>query len=283
MQTFTTVTALRSELDLRKREGKSIALVPTMGNLHTGHIKLFEAAVAAADFVVGSIFVNPLQFGANEDLDAYPRTLSEDKAKLEAVACDCLFAPSVTEIYPDSSEPQTVIRVPELARDFCGKSRPGHFEGVATVVNKLFKLVQPDQAFFGLKDYQQYLVIQNMVADLSLPIKIIGIATQREDSGLALSSRNHFLSETERKNAAQLYYSIRSVAEKISEGGRDYSQLEKLAKEECVAASIQPDYFSVCHATTLALATPYDKDLVILAAAYVGSTRLIDNSRILLP
>jgi pantoate--beta-alanine ligase len=280
MQTFTTVTALRSELDLRKREGKSIALVPTMGNLHTGHIKLFEAAVAAADFVVGSIFVNPLQFGANEELDAYPRTLSEDKARLEDVGCDSLFAPSVTEIYPGSPEQQTVISVPKLALDFCGKSRPGHFEGVTTVVNTLFNIVQPDQAYFGLKDYQQYLVIQNMVADLSMPIEIFGVATQRAYSGLALSSRNNFLNETERKNAAQLYCSIQGVAEQISKGARDYLQLENRAKEKCMAASIQPDYFSVCHASTLALATPYDKDLVILAAAYVGTTRLIDNHQI---
>ncbi len=280
MQTFTTVKALRTELNLQKCEGNSIALVPTMGNLHAGHIKLFEEAVAGADFVVGSIFVNPLQFGADEDLDAYPRTLAEDKIKLEQSGCHCLFAPPAAEIYLDDADVQPVIRVPELALDFCGRSRPGHFEGVITVVNRLFNIVQPNQAYFGLKDYQQYLVIQRLIAESYLPIELIGIETQRETSGLALSSRNNYLNEVERENAAQLYRSIQTVAEKILKGGGDFCQLESNAKEELITRFIQPDYFAICDATTLTRATPQDKDLVILAAAYVGASRLIDNMRV---
>ena len=279
MQTQKKIKDLRQVVKTARSQGKSIALIPTMGNLHEGHLQLIRQARDRYDFLVCSIFVNPLQFGANEDLGAYPRTLEADRESLEVENCDCLFLPSVEEIYGDSLELQTIIKVPGLTEKFCGSSRPGHFDGVATVVTKLFNMVQPDAAFFGLKDYQQFLVIRKLTQDLALDITIHGIETHREESGLAMSSRNNYLSEEQRQQAANLYSCLKDCAEKIAAGNSDFEQLEKAAKKALQKASLKPDYFQVCDADTLQPPSPVTSHFAILAAAYIGKSRLIDNIR----
>lgn len=271
------VSELRQLLNSFRRQGKTIALVPTMGNLHSGHVRLVETAVTLADIVVTSIFVNPMQFGRNEDLDKYPRTPDADINKLTAAGCAVLFAPSAQEMYPQGFEQHTVVTVPGLSERHCGASRPGHFDGVATVVSKLFNIVQPEHAVFGLKDYQQFKVISKMNADLCFGIQLSGVATERDEHGLALSSRNGYLSAAEKQTALTLITTLRTAAAAIQAGARDYNKLEQQSVALFEAKNIRPDYFTVCHADTLAPATANDKNLVILAAAYVGSTRLIDN------
>ena len=277
MNTVKSVRELRAAVAQARAEGKQIALVPTMGNLHEGHIALVEKAVQRADFVVASIFVNPLQFGPSEDLDAYPRTLIADQEKLVNAGCHLLFTPDVEEMYPQGMDNQTRVSVPGVSEGLCGQSRPGHFEGVSTVVSKLFNMVQPDLAFFGQKDFQQLAVIRTLVRDMNMPIQIFGEATVRAADGLALSSRNGYLSPEEREKAPLLYRTLTEMADAIQAGERDYAKLIAAAQAQHSAAGFRADYLQVCDATTLRPATPEDRNLAILLAAYLGNTRLIDN------
>ncbi|WP_460160049.1 pantoate--beta-alanine ligase [Pseudomonas sp. S3_F07] len=277
MNTVKTVRELRAAVARARGEGKRIAFVPTMGNLHSGHVALVTKAAQRADFVVASIFVNPLQFGAGEDLDKYPRTLAADQEKLLQAGCHLLFAPSVEEMYPDGMAGQTRVSVPQLSEGLCGASRPGHFEGVATVVSKLFNMVQPDLAVFGQKDYQQLAVIRALVHDLNMPIQIIGEPTVRAEDGLALSSRNGFLSPDQRAVAPVVYRVLSQIAEAIKQGRRDFQALIGEQLKQLEAAGLRPDYLEIRHAKTLRPALNEDRDLVILVAAFLGTTRLIDN------
>ncbi len=280
MQTITSISQLRKLLDNHRMAEQSIGVIPTMGNLHAGHMMLVKAAIQSCSFVISTIFVNPLQFGPNEDITAYPRTLNEDKKKLDIVGCNCLFAPSVEEIYGFDPSKSTVIQVPGISELHCGKSRPGHFEGVATVVSKLFNIIRPDRAFFGLKDYQQYLLIKQLVKDLVFEIEIIGIEIERESDGLAVSSRNAYLTAEEREIAPFLYACLNDVATAILNNDRDYQRLEKEGLQKLQEAGFHPDYFSICHAETLQSANAKDDSIVLLAAVTLGSCRLIDNLRI---
>ncbi|MFR0717387.1 pantoate--beta-alanine ligase [Enterobacterales bacterium BD_CKDN230030183-1A_HGKHYDSX7] len=277
MNTVKTVRELRAAVARARSEGKRIGFVPTMGNLHAGHAALVTKAAQRADFVVASIFVNPLQFGANEDLDKYPRTLAADQQRLLDAGCNLLFAPSVEEMYPDGMAVQTRVAVPQLSEGLCGASRPGHFEGVATVVSKLFNMVQPDLAVFGEKDFQQLAVIRAMVRDLNMPIQIIGEPTVRAEDGLALSSRNGYLTPEERATAPVVYRTLKQMGEAIVAGQVDFPALVEQGKQQLQTAGLRPDYLEVRHAVTLRPATFGDRDLVILVAAYLGNTRLIDN------
>jgi pantoate--beta-alanine ligase len=248
-----------------------------MGNLHSGHAALVTKAAQRADFVVASIFVNPLQFGAGEDLDKYPRTLAADQQTLVQAGCDLLFAPTVEEMYPGGMTGQTRVSVPHLPEGLCGASRPGHFEGVATVVSKLFNMVQPDMAVFGQKDYQQLAVIRAMVHDLNMPIQIIGEPTVRAADGLALSSRNGYLTEEQRAIAPVLYRALSQMATAIKDGDRDFAKLRAEQIRQIEAAGLRMDYLEVRQGVHLQPATAEDRDIVILVAAYLGATRLIDN------
>lgn len=277
MNTVKTVRELRAAVARARSEGKRIGFVPTMGNLHSGHAALVTKAAQRADFVVASIFVNPLQFGANEDLDKYPRTLAADQQRLLDAGCHLLFAPTVEEMYPDGMAVQTRVSVPGLSEGLCGASRPGHFEGVATVVSKLFNMVQPDLAVFGEKDYQQLAVIRAMVRDLNMPIQIIGEPTVRAEDGLALSSRNGYLTPEQRSTAPVVYRTLKQIGEALGRGQVDFAALIEQGKADLVAAGLRPDYLELRHAVNLRPATFGDRDLVILVAAYLGNTRLIDN------
>ncbi|EON91082.1 pantoate--beta-alanine ligase [Marinobacter lipolyticus SM19] len=280
MRTVNSLKELRTILRGYRREGKTIGLVPTMGNLHEGHISLVRKACEAADVVVTSIFVNPMQFGASEDLDSYPRTLEEDQRQLEAAGNTLVFAPSVEEIYPNGLVQQTKVVVPEVSDGHCGASRPGHFEGVATVVTMLFNMVQPDIAVFGEKDFQQLAVIRKLVRDLMMPVEVIGAPTIREDDGLAKSSRNGYLSDAERIIAPAVYQALQECARKLDEGRTDFTALEQEANDALTAAGLRPDYFNIVNSLTLKPATPEDSELTILVAAFLGTTRLIDNQSI---
>jgi pantoate--beta-alanine ligase len=277
MNTVKTVRELRAAVGRARGEGKRIAFVPTMGNLHSGHAALVTKAAQRADFVVASIFVNPLQFGANEDLATYPRTLAADQERLLQAGCNLLFAPTVEEMYPDGMSVQTRVSVPHLSEGLCGASRPGHFEGVATVVSKLFNMVQPDLAVFGEKDFQQLAVIRAMVRDLNMPIQIIGEPTVRADDGLALSSRNGYLTPEQRVTAPALYRTLQHIGAAIGRGQRDFAALVADGQAQLNAAGFRPDYLEVRHAVSLRPAMIDDRDLVVIAAAYLGNTRLIDN------
>jgi pantoate--beta-alanine ligase len=277
MNTVKTVRELRAAVARARSEGRRIGFVPTMGNLHAGHIALVGKASQRADFVVTSIFVNPLQFGPNEDLAKYPRTLVADQEKLVAAGCHLLFHPHVEEMYPDGMQGQTRVNVPLVSDGLCGGSRPGHFEGVATVVSKLFNMVQPDLAVFGEKDFQQLAVIRKLVRDLNMPIQIIGEPTARAEDGLALSSRNGFLDDAQRAAAPALYRTLQQLAGAIRLGRRDFATLEQEGRAELTKAGLRPDYLEVREALNLRPAGPQDQHLVILGAAYMGSTRLIDN------
>ncbi|PWB31202.1 pantoate--beta-alanine ligase [Pseudomonas sp. SDI] len=277
MNTVKTVRELRAAVARARSEGKRIGFVPTMGNLHSGHAALVAKAAQRVDFVVASIFVNPLQFGPSEDLDKYPRTLAADQEKLLEAGCHLLFAPTVEEMYPEGMNGQTRVSVPQLSEGLCGASRPGHFEGVATVVSKLFNMVQPDLAVFGQKDFQQLAVIRALVRDLNMPIQIIGEPTVRAEDGLALSSRNGYLNAEQRTIAPALYRTLSQMAQAIREGQRDYAALIAQGQQQLTDAGFQPDYLEVRQALTLRPAQEADRDLVILVAAYMGSTRLIDN------
>jgi pantoate--beta-alanine ligase len=260
-----------------RRDGEHVAIVPTMGNLHAGHLSLVELAADNAERVVVTVFVNPTQFGEGEDFEDYPRTLDRDTRRLRTIKADVLFVPPVDAVYPFGVENATIISVPGLTRYFCGASRPGHFDGVTTVVARLFSLVQPDVAVFGQKDYQQQLVIRHMAADLSLPIRIITAPTVREADGLAMSSRNQYLSDEERAVAPALYATIDSVGRQLQDGQRNFEELEAAALDQLSAAGFVPDYVAIRRAQNL---EPPDRDcdeIVVLAAAHLGNARLIDN------
>jgi pantoate--beta-alanine ligase len=275
MRKVNTVPELRDVVKTWRSEGRRVALVPTMGNLHSGHLSLVSEAQKQADRVVVSIFVNPTQFGIGEDFETYPRTQCEDQQKLAAAGVDLLFQPAVSEIY--KSDAKTVVSVTGLSEYYCGVSRPGHFDGVATIVCKLFNIVQPDIALFGLKDFQQMTIIRMMVRDLNLPVKIIGVETVREASGLAMSSRNGYLSADEKTVAAKLYQSLCIARDTVLAGQVSYEDIERSALLYLQEAGFQPDYFSVCRVSDLKKAVVDDVELVLLAAARLGKTRLIDN------
>lgn len=277
MITRNSVADLRQQVRQWRTDGERIALVPTMGNLHQGHLTLVHKAREKADRVVVTIFVNPLQFGQGEDFENYPRTLPQDKAALADEGADMLFAPAVTEVYSRSRELQTRVEVPGISDILCGASRPGHFIGVATVVCKLFNLVQPDLALFGEKDYQQLLVIRHMVDDLSMPIDIVAIPTVREDDGLAMSSRNGYLTTEERRQAPELHRIMRNTATAIESGNREYARLEDDARRDLEKAGFRPDYYVIRRADDLSEPEKGEQNLVVLAAAYLGRARLIDN------
>ncbi|MDK4573975.1 pantoate--beta-alanine ligase [Kingella kingae] len=275
MQIIHSIEALRQ---WRKTVG-SVAFVPTMGNLHEGHLSLVQRAKQEAEHVVVSIFVNRLQFGQGEDFDKYPRTLEQDAAKLRDAGVAVLFAPDERELYPNVSQ-QYQVEPPHLQNELCGAFRPGHFRGVATVVAKLFNIVQADVACFGKKDYQQLAIIQGMVADLNMPIRIVPVDTGRADDGLALSSRNQYLSADERVEAPRLYQQLTWIADEIRAGNQAYSELENAAKDVLISHGWQVDYVEIRSASSLHIARLGDKKLVVLAAARLGSTRLIDNLEI---
>ena len=277
MQTIHSITELQTVLGNERAANKRIAFVPTMGNLHEGHIQLIHQANRNADITVASIFVNPLQFGENEDLDAYPRTLQSDQEKLSAAGCDYLFAPKMEDMYPNGQVIQTLVEVPGISQLHCGISRPIHFRGVATVVCKLFGIVRPDVAIFGEKDFQQLMVIRRMTEDLFLPVEIQGAPIARAESGLALSSRNGYLSEQEMEIAPTLNRTIRETVTQVISGNQDYSQLEEAAQQQLESAGFKRDYFNICRRHDLQPAQPEDKELVLVAAAYLGKARLIDN------
>ena len=262
-----------------RREAGSVAFVPTMGNLHEGHLALVREAAKRADNVVVSIFVNRLQFGQGEDFDRYPRTLEQDAAKLAGEGVAVLFAPSEQELYPRVAQ-QYNVEPPNLQNELCGAFRPGHFRGVATVVAKLFNIVEPDYACFGKKDYQQLAILQGMAADLNFRVEIVPVDIGRAADGLALSSRNQYLSEAERKQAPQLYRELQAIARAVENGNRDYAALEQQAAANLKQAGWQVDYVEIRHAGNLQVAHVGDGELVVLAAARLGNTRLIDNVEI---
>ena len=274
MQIHSAIAELRAAL---KRRGR-IVFVPTMGNLHAGHISLMEQARAHGDTVVASIFVNRLQFGPNEDFDKYPRTFQSDCEKLVAAGVDVLFAPTEADLYPEPQE--YFVEPPGIQNILDGEFRPGHFRGVATVVTKLFNCVQPDAAVFGKKDYQQLMVIRNMTRQLALPIDIVGGETVRADDGLALSSRNGYLSQAERAEAPRLYRLLNTIRKAVRSGARDYARLENEAVSTLTAAGWKTDYVAVRQQSDLAPAGAADVPLVVLAASRLGNTRLIDNIEI---
>jgi pantoate--beta-alanine ligase len=280
MRTYTTNAQLQQAIREQRRNGRTIGFVPTMGNLHEGHLELVRKARKLCDIVVVSIFVNPMQFGPNEDLDAYPRTLMADKEKLFAEGVQMLFAPTTEEVYPEGLEAQTAVEVPQLTNTLCGASRPGHFTGVATVVSKLFNIVQPDVAVFGEKDFQQLSVIRKMVRDLCQPIEIVGVPTARAGDGLALSSRNGYLTPEQRKTAPLLNETLVECREAIACGFDNYRELEAHAKLKLIRAGFEPDYFEIRDARTLAEVTEDTEEIAILAAAKLGQPRLIDNVRL---
>lgn len=277
MNTLTTVAQVRDAVKNCREQGLRIALVPTMGNLHSGHIALIKHALAHADVVIASIFVNPIQFGPNEDLATYPRTLQQDQEKLAAAGCHLLFTPSVEEMYPAGLNAQSTIRVPLVSEGLCGGSRPGHFDGVATVVSKLFNIVQPDMAVFGEKDFQQLAVIRKLVADFNLPIEILGAPIVRDADGLALSSRNGYLSDEERQQAPALFHCLKALVEKIVQNPLEMASAMEHTKAQLSATGFTPDYLEVRDADTLAPWSEESRAGVVLVAATIGTTRLIDN------
>ena len=272
METVRTIRNLRAALEGRK----GIGLVPTMGNLHDGHLALVNACVERCDVTVVSIFVNPLQFGPNEDFDNYPRTLYADAAKLEPGGVDLIFVPAMREVFPPASE-TVKVTLPSLSRLLCGRSRPGHFDGVATVVAKLLNIVRPNHAFFGEKDWQQFTMIQSMVRYLDIPTTIVGVPTVRAADGLALSSRNGYLSDAERAIAPALYRTLCSLRDAIERGDRRYRVLERHGRDTLHAAGFEVDYVAIRDAATLRGPAAASERLRILAAARLGRARLIDN------
>lgn len=280
MKVVDSIASLRALIGEWKRQGSSVGFVPTMGNLHDGHLKLVKRAKAHNDKVIISIFVNPMQFGANEDLDAYPRTIEDDKAKLIGEGADAVFLPSVQDMYPAGLDVQTFVEVPGISDVLCGASRPGHFRGVATVVSKLFNMVQPDDAFFGEKDFQQLQVIRTMVRDLSMAVTVHGVPTEREASGLAMSSRNGYLSAEQKAKASLIYQAMQKMKLAIEQGDTNFADIENSAISELEKEGFKNDYVKVVNAQTFMPATTDDKQLVIVVALFMGTTRLIDNLQI---
>lgn len=277
MQTIESADELRELLADWRLAGEHIALVPTMGNLHQGHVSLIEQARENAEKVVVSVFVNPTQFGDDEDFDKYPRTLDRDTRRAKLAGADVVFVPSVETMYPFGIDGATSVTVPVISEEFCGANRPGHFDGVSSVVSRLFSIVQPDVAVFGQKDYQQQLLIRRMVRDLSMPINVLTAATVREDDGLAMSSRNQYLHEKERELAPRLFETLQSIGQELRSGKTNYAELESQAQQELTALGFEIDYVGIRRAEDL---TPSDRangELVVLLAAHLGGTRLIDN------
>ncbi|HCP2205461.1 TPA: pantoate--beta-alanine ligase [Escherichia coli] len=275
-----TLPLLRQQIRRLRMEGKRVALVPTMGNLHDGHMKLVDEAKARADVVVVSIFVNPMQFDRPEDLARYPRTLQEDCEKLNKRKVDLVFAPSVKEIYPNGTETHTYVDVPGLSTMLEGASRPGHFRGVSTIVSKLFNLVQPDIACFGEKDFQQLALIRKMVADMGFDIEIVGVPIMRAKDGLALSSRNGYLTAEQRKIVPGLYKVLSSIADKLQAGERDLDEIIAIAGQELNEKGFRADDIQIRDADTLLEVSETSKRAVILVAAWLGDARLIDNKMV---
>ncbi|HGX3813068.1 TPA: pantoate--beta-alanine ligase [Escherichia coli] len=275
-----TLPLLRQQIRRLRMEGKRVALVPTMGNLHDGHMKLVDEAKARADVVVVSIFVNPMQFDRPEDLARYPRTLQEDCEKLNKRKVDLVFAPSVKEIYPNGTETHTYVDVPGLSTMLEGANRPGHFRGVSTIVSKLFNLVQPDIACFGEKDFQQLALIRKMVADMGFDIEIVGVPIMRAKDGLALSSRNGYLTAEQRKIAPGLYKVLSSIADKLQAGERDLDEIITIAGQELNEKGFRADDIQIRDADTLLEVSETSKRAVILVAAWLGDARLIDNKMV---
>ncbi len=275
-----TLPLLRQQIRRLRMEGKRVALVPTMGNLHDGHMKLVDEAKARADVVVVSIFVNPMQFDRPEDLARYPRTLQEDCEKLNKRKVDLVFAPSVKEIYPNGTETHTYVDVPGLSTMLEGASRPGHFRGVSTIVSKLFNLVQPDIACFGEKDFQQLALIRKMVADMGFDIEIVGVPIMRAKDGLALSSRNGYLTAEQRKIAPGQYKVLSSIADKLQAGERDLDEIITIAGQELNEKGFRADDIQIRDADTLLEVSETSKRAVILVAAWLGDARLIDNKMV---
>ncbi|KEZ77675.1 pantoate--beta-alanine ligase [Salinisphaera hydrothermalis] len=271
MQVLNTIDAVREW----RAGSESVGLVPTMGNLHAGHLALVAAARERCDRVIASIFVNPLQFGPNEDLATYPRTFDADRAALAHAGADAVFVPSVDEMYPEGGS-ATTVDVSGITEMLCGRSRPGHFRGVATVVNKLFNIVQPDAAFFGEKDYQQLAVIKRMVADLCMDVAVEGVPTVRDADGLAYSSRNNYLDNAQRRQALALSAAIADVVERLAAGQRDFRALEARGWAQLVDGGFDPDYFEI-RAADLGPAERDTSSFRVLAAGHLGRTRLIDN------
>ena len=281
MITVHTISELREHVRNARSNGRRIGFVPTMGNLHEGHISLIERSLAEGCFTVSSIFVNPLQFNDQSDLARYPRTLPADQEKLAAAGCDLLFAPDVNEMYPNGQDAQSIVHVPVVSEGLCGGSRPGHFDGVSTVVSKLFNQVLPDIAFFGEKDFQQVAVIRKMVNDLCMPVEIVPVATKRADDGLALSSRNGYLNADERALAPGLYLTLNEIAADFK-AGKDLSDSLKNAEERLNQRGFRTDYLEIRRTSDLAPATLNDHSVVVLGAAFLGSARLIDNLQVTL-
>ena len=277
MQITETSESLREQLADWRQSGEHIALVPTMGNLHDGHLSLVDIARQHAERVVVSIFVNPMQFGDGEDFAAYPKTLELDKRRLKRANVDLLFVPNLETMYPFGIDNATSVTVPVLTDELCGSFRPGHFDGVTSVVSRLFSLVQPDVAIFGEKDFQQLMVIRRLVKDLSLPVEIIAGATRREDDELALSSRNQYLTEEERAIAPQLYATLKKIGEGLQSGKRNYTKMEQQAMNDLEALGFKPDYVSIRRAENLGEPDRDTDELVVLVAAHLGKSRLIDN------
>ena len=277
MEVIRDTDTLRRRLQPLRGSGDQVAFVPTMGNLHAGHARLVQHARAVASRVVVSVFVNPLQFGAGEDYATYPSTIEADRTLLADLGTDLLFLPGVDDMYPGGVEVTTTVSVPRLRGILEGEHRPTHFDGVCTVVAKLFGLVQPDIAVFGEKDYQQLLVIRQMATDLCMPVRIDAVATEREADGLAMSSRNSYLSAAERALAPQLYMTLLDVKTIVERGEQDLAGVERVARENLQTAGFRPDYISIRCAADLAMPGPGDHALRVLAAAWLGSARLIDN------
>jgi pantoate--beta-alanine ligase len=282
MKVFHTVAGLRESLNKDRREGLRVGFVPTMGNLHDGHLALIKQAAESNDIVVCSIFVNALQFGLNEDWDKYPRTYETDCEKLRNAGCSYLFHPDDIEMYPNGLDTQSRVICPTMTDVLCGASRPGHFEGVTTVVSKLFNIVQPDEAIFGIKDYQQLAVIRRMAEDLCLAVQITSAPIHREADGLAMSSRNSYITAEERPLVTVLKDSLEWIAAEIKAGNRRFDALENTAAARIVAAGFKVDYITLCNSKTLDLAADDDLEITVLGAMFTQAARLIDNLSITL-
>jgi len=280
MDTVTTVTAVREHVRRWRSEGRRVAFVPTMGNLHAGHVSLIDTARSHGDRFVASIFVNPMQFGPNEDYAQYPRTPTQDARMLTEAGCNLMFMPDVAAIYPNGSERATRVDVPSLSRILDGEFRPGHFEGVSTIVSALFHIVEPDVAVFGEKDFQQLTIIRRMVADLCMPVEIVGAPTVRDTDGLAMSSRNQYLTPAERQTAPIIYQTLQAAAKRLQAGDTEFSSIENTGVATLQKAGMKPDYFSIRRAQDLGAPASDTRHLVVLTAARLGKARLIDNIQI---
>jgi pantoate--beta-alanine ligase len=280
LDTVTTIAAVRERVRGWRREGLTVAFVPTMGNLHAGHVSLIEAARRHGERFVASIFVNPMQFGPNEDFAHYPRTPREDERMLAEAGCSLMFMPEVGEIYPHGAERATRVEVPGLSRILCGEFRPGHFEGVSTVVAKLFHIVEPQVAVFGAKDFQQLTVIRRMVDDLCMPVQIVAAPTVRDADGLAMSSRNQYLTPSERALAPQIHATLQAAANRLRAGDAEFASIERAGFVALESAGLRPQYFAVRQAADLSSPAADSRELVVLAAARLSKARLIDNVQV---